>query len=54
MLTCNLPLSPLEKRAKHFANIYINSLLIMTISNILLEQTRNIINRNIIIFKIKS
>jgi hypothetical protein len=54
MLTCNLPLNLLATRAKRFANIYINSLSINTISNILLEHTRNIINRNIIIFRIKS
>jgi hypothetical protein len=51
MLTCDLPLNPLAKRAKHFANIYINSLSIITISNVLLEQTKNIINRNIIILE---
>jgi hypothetical protein len=54
MPTCNLPLNSLEKRAKRFANLYLNSSSIITISNIELEQTRNIINRNIMIFRIKS
>jgi hypothetical protein len=54
MLTCDLPLNSLTKKAKRFANLYINSLLIITISNALLEQTRNIINQNIMIFRIKS
>jgi hypothetical protein len=34
-------------RAKRFANLYINSLSIITISNIELEQTKSIINRDI-------
>jgi hypothetical protein len=54
MLTCDLPLNSLVKKAKRFANLYINSLSIIIISNALLEQTRNIINRNIMIFRIKS
>ena len=36
-------------RTKRFANIYMHSLSIMTISNIQLEQTRNIINSKIIV-----
>ena len=45
--TYDLPLSSLKSRAKHFANLYMNSLSITTISNIELEQTKNIINRDI-------
>jgi len=47
MPTCDLPLKSHASRAKRFANLYINSLSIITISNIELEQTKSIINRDI-------
>ena len=47
MLTCDLPLNSRASRAKCFAMFYINSLSIITISNIELEQTMNIIIRDI-------